>query len=760
MFKMMTAIFRFFITVLILGGVMASVPIGPQSACADDGSVSGENYYGGVDAPDWSANADYTHQTWTFYSEPDWTEIELSNGNVVYMVNNGGEVAETASNAHGSPVFLQTTYNGSAWDWFDEGPMSTDWEGVQGMIGGMGKGDFDFFIPAAAASGTTEIWLQFVMYMPTGSDGSAAGVSLASDSDLSVAIGGRLSNAWEQIAALDDAGSSGDWWRVTQTWQLDTDETAGGRFYLRITTASGGTANIIDSVDVLSRVVDDTPPTVSNTDPQDGAVDVSVDASIKITFDKRMDTESVENAFSMFSGGESASAVDGTFAWSELDTVLAFTPAELIDLQTAYTVTIGIGAMDSAGNHLAQAVGLGFTTGGYVAPDPEISGAPFGTVDADTATLTISGDGVFAYRYALDGGVWSDAREPSDTLLLTGLSDGQHTLEIQVQDSLGNWTDLDPIAWTVMTPPKVSAATPQERASVSDAITVTFSEAMDQDSAEAAFTISPEVDGTFSWEGGGVMAFTPSTVLDSQTEYTVTIAEAAADLAGNTLQAVYSWSFTTLAAQTVSCPASADTYVLFGGMGNGVGYPQGTSTGEYRLKAGAVSIVDARILIRFDLDPMTDLGLAAEDIETAYLVYTMLDGTDSMDVGPVAPAGTAMYGFIYVLDTASYEKTGETVDPFYWTEAVTGTPMWIWKTSPGTWKALPGSWPLTIPARMSGVKSTSPLLSRAGWTAAGKTTASSSRTRATSRMRTANTAMATAGTWPPGRTPLKVPICW
>lgn len=667
----MTAILRFFNPVLVLGVAMAIVLLGPHPLRADDGSVSGGQYHGGVDAPDWSANADYTRQTWTFYGEPDWTEIDLSDGNVVYVVNDGGYAAEAANNAQGSPVFLQTTYNGSAWDWFDEGPMSTDWEGVQGMIGGMGSGSFDFYIPAATAAGTTEIWLQFVIYIPTGSDGGAAGVVLTSDSDLSIAIGKRISNTDEQITALDGAGSSGVWWRVTQTWELDEGEAAGGRFYLRITTASGGTANIIDSVDVRSRVVDDTPPTVGNSDPRDGAVDVSVDASIEITFDKRMDTASVENAFSMVSGGDSASAVDGTFAWSELDTVLTFTPAELIALQTAYAVNIGIGAMDSAGNHLAQAVGFGFTTAGYIAPDPEVGGVPTGTVGEDTAALTISGDGVFAYRYALDGGVWGDACDPSATLTLTGLSDGEHTLNIQVQDGLGHWTDLDPIAWTVMTPPQVTAVTPQARASVSDAITVTFSEAMDQGNAEAAFAISPEVDGTFSWEGDALLVFTPATVLAGQTEYAVTIA-AAADLAGNTLQAAYSWRFTTLAARTISCSASADTYVLFGGMGGGAGYPQGTSTGEYRLKAGAVSIVDARALIRFDLDPMTDLGLAAEDIETAYLVYTMLDGSDGMDVGPVAPTGTAMVGFVHVLDIESHEKTGETVDPFYWTEAATG----------------------------------------------------------------------------------------
>ena len=670
----MIAKFRFFMTFLIFWAAMASVFLCTQAVYADDGSVSGENYHGMVNAPDWSDNAEYTRQTWTFDVEPAWTEIELYTGEVAYLVNDGGYAAEAVSNTNGSPVFLQTTYDGSGWDWFDEGPMSTEWDGVQGMIGGMGSGTFDFFIPSSTATGTTEIWLQFVIFIPTGQDGSAGGAMLTSDSDLSITIGQRLSNTYEQIASLDGAGGSGDWWRVTQTWQLDADDVANGRLYLRITTASGGTANIIDSVDLLSRIVDNTPPTVSSTDPRDGASDVSVDTTIRIAFDKRMDTESVENAFCMASGGDDATTIEGTFAWSELDTVLIFTPAKLLDLQTAHAVTIGTAAADSVGNNLAETFSFGFTTGGYITPAPQVSGAPTGVVAEDTVEIAISGDGVYAYCYALDDGDWSDACDPSETLSLSDLSDGEHTLYIQVQDSLGGWTDLDPIAWIVATPPRVTAVTPEERAGVSDSIVVTFSESMEQESTEAAFAISPEVDGTFSWEGETVLVFTPSTVLGSQTEYTVTIAVTAADLAGNILEAACSWTFTTLASKTVSCPASADTYVLFGGMGNGAGYPQGTSSGKYELKVGAVSIVDARALIRFDLSPIVDLGLTAEDIETAYLVYTMLEEEEnsSMDVGPVAPSGTAMYGFIHVLDTESYEYTGEAADAFYWTEAATG----------------------------------------------------------------------------------------
>jgi hypothetical protein len=421
-------------------------------------------------------------------------------------------------------------------------------------------------------------------------------------------------------------------------------------------------------------IVVNTPPAVKTTSPENNARDIGVDTSITITFDKSMDAESTEGAFSLSPEGDSSSTITGTLSWSVHNTVLTFIPAGFLAHETTYSVTIGTDAGDSTGQNIAGVYIVSFTTGAYVTPSPQVTGSPEGTVAVDTVELTISGDGVFAYRYALDDDAWSDSRDPSEKLKLTGISDGEHTLNIQVMDSLDNWTDLDNITWTVMAPPKVVSVSPEPdgTASVTDQIKVTFSEAMDPDSVENAFGISPGVEGALSWEGETILVFTPATVLESETGYTVTIAATAADPAGNTLAGEYTWKFTTLVANTLRCSLSEDTYVLFGGMGSGVGYPQGTSMGEYKLKAGAVSIVDARILMRFDLSSITEKGLSAEDIESAYLVYTMQTNTDNMDVGPPAPEGTAMYGFIHVLNTTTREKTGETVEPFFWNEDVQG----------------------------------------------------------------------------------------
>jgi len=75
-------------------------------------------------------------------------------------------------------------------------------------------------------------------------------------------------------------------------------------------------------------------------------------------------------------------------------------------------------------------------------------------------------------------------------------------------------------------------------------ITVTFSEAMNKSSAEGAFSVSPSVTGSFSWDGDK-MIFTPDSELDYLTTYTVNISTEAEDLAGNNLVEDYSWQFTT-----------------------------------------------------------------------------------------------------------------------------------------------------------------------------------------------------------------------
>ena len=111
------------------------------------------------------------------------------------------------------------------------------------------------------------------------------------------------------------------------------------------------------------------------------------------------------------------------------------------------------------------------------------------------------------------------------------------------------------VSWNVeavppdTTPPTITAHSPTETTNVpvNTNISVTFDEAMDTLSAQNAFSISPSVaDYSFNWIGNE-MIFIPSSNLNYETLYTVTIGTGAQDLASppNTLEIPYSWTFTT-----------------------------------------------------------------------------------------------------------------------------------------------------------------------------------------------------------------------
>ena len=74
-------------------------------------------------------------------------------------------------------------------------------------------------------------------------------------------------------------------------------------------------------------------------------------------------------------------------------------------------------------------------------------------------------------------------------------------------------------------------------------IEVTFSEPMNKTSAQGAFSISPQVTGTFSWDGNKLI-FKPDSDLKAGTKYTVSVDQNAKDLAGNPVNTVTPWSFT------------------------------------------------------------------------------------------------------------------------------------------------------------------------------------------------------------------------
>jgi hypothetical protein len=125
-----------------------------------------------------------------------------------------------------------------------------------------------------------------------------------------------------------------------------------------------------------------------------------------------------------------------------------------------------------------------------------------------------------------------------------------------VADLAGNALEA-PVSWSFTTalapdttPPEVASALPAAGATgvpVTSAVTAVFSEPIDPASITAVtFTLS-SVSGTVTYDAATRTAvLTPSAPLADFTTYTATVTTGVADLAGNPMAAVRTWTFTTV----------------------------------------------------------------------------------------------------------------------------------------------------------------------------------------------------------------------
>ena len=96
-------------------------------------------------------------------------------------------------------------------------------------------------------------------------------------------------------------------------------------------------------------------------------------------------------------------------------------------------------------------------------------------------------------------------------------------------------------------PPYVVSTSPTNGSiniSLNSSITVQWNETMNQTSADSAFSSLPFIPCVMSWSNVN-MTCTPTTNLQSSTNYTITITTAAKDLAGNAMLLPYTFSFKT-----------------------------------------------------------------------------------------------------------------------------------------------------------------------------------------------------------------------
>jgi hypothetical protein len=102
--------------------------------------------------------------------------------------------------------------------------------------------------------------------------------------------------------------------------------------------------------------LDETPPEVLYSIPDNGEGDYPPALSIGIMFNDRMDTWITEDAFSI------TPYLEGDFEWFEDDKLMKFYPYDYLEEDTDYSVKIDTTAQDSAGNAMLESYEMSFST--------------------------------------------------------------------------------------------------------------------------------------------------------------------------------------------------------------------------------------------------------------------------------------------------------------------------------------------------------------------------------------------------------------
>lgn len=138
--------------------------------------------------------------------------------------------------------------------------------------------------------------------------------------------------------------------------------------------------------------------------------------------------------------------------WSDekgVDAPLTFT----VDAEGDHTLYV-IGK-DVAGN--VQAVCDATTSTWRVDTTPPvatINNYPHGTIGTTSINVIVGGTDVQYYKYRMDAGDWSTAFPVEGTIRVSGLADGDHTLDVIGLDTPGNWQqeiDATTATWTIDT---------------------------------------------------------------------------------------------------------------------------------------------------------------------------------------------------------------------------------------------------------------------------------------------------------------------
>ena len=377
-----------------------------------------------------------------------------------------------------------------------------------------------------------------------------------------------------------------------------------GKRWVRLTCVSGMLSAVFfagcgkETVNTPATIL----PTVISTTPAAGATGVAVTSSVTATFSEAMNGSTV-NAANFTLAAPSGAAVAGTVTYVTAGSVGTFTPAASLAYATTYTATVTTGVTDLAGHALAANFVWTFTTPAAptttaptvtatsplngatgVPTNPAITAAFSESMDASTistTTFTVAAPGGIAVAGSVTYATTDSLATFTPASPLAASTLYTATITTGAKDLSGNSLAANYV-WvfttgtTAATTPAVIATVPVNGASgvpTNQAVSATFSEAMNPATIGAAsFTLTgpggSAITGVVTYVAAGSTAtFTPAAMLAPSTVFTATITTAAKDLAGNSLAANYSWTFTTGVSPDITKPTVTATIPINGATG-------------------------------------------------------------------------------------------------------------------------------------------------------------------------------------------------
>ncbi len=265
--------------------------------------------------------------------------------------------------------------------------------------------------------------------------------------------------------------------------------------------------------------------------PDDGAVNVSLDFIIGIDFNRAMNRDSAQEAFSI------SPSLNHSFSWQGGTLVVRhedFQPA------TTYNVEIDEDAEDSVGNLLGEDFEFSFTatfsrpvvtsttpangaTG--VIPNTQITIVFSNTMNRTTVrqafSIIPSVQGSFSWPEGSKVVFTPSAPLEEETTYVVQLTIVARDLsDISLLPHTFSFTTAGGETTSASTLTSTSPNNNEVEISIDTDIKIRFSKAMDKASVEQGFSISPDVTGSFSWFGN-TLIFTTENPLEPDTSYGV-----------------------------------------------------------------------------------------------------------------------------------------------------------------------------------------------------------------------------------------------